>query len=111
MENWEDQKSFQVLRVGQLLIAAAPGEFTTMAGRSNPGVNPLRGQRLFETFPLQASSRDSGRRVEGGVHSGGGRVGKLVHALHHHLGGVPDPEVSIFVSPVVFSRFYVYYLL
>ena len=82
-----------MLRVGQLLIAAAPGEFTTMAGRSNPGVDLLRGQRLFETFPLQASSRDSGRRVEGGVHSGGGRVGKLVHALHHHLGGVPDPEV------------------
>ena len=44
-------KSFQVLRVGQLLIAAAPGEFTTMAGRSNPGVNLLRGQMLFETFP------------------------------------------------------------
>ena len=27
----------QVLRIGQLLIAAAPGEFTTMAGRWNPG--------------------------------------------------------------------------
>ena len=43
----------------------------------------------------QASSRNSSRSVEGEVHSGGGRAGKLVHPLHHHLGGVPDPEVCL----------------
>ena len=101
MGKWANQN--QVLRIGQLLIAAAPGEFTTMAGRFNfcikgrlknlsENSSVLQGQ---DVILLQASSRDCGRSVEGEVHSGGGRAGKLVHPLHHHLGGVPDPEVCL----------------
>ena len=42
------------------------------------------------------------------MHGGVGWFGKLVHALHHHLGGIPDPEVisSVFISPVVYARLF-----
>ena len=69
-----------------------------MAGRSNSN----QGIDLLSVILLQASSRDSGGSLEGRMHCGAGWIGKLVHPLHYHLGGVSDPEVclSFFLSTV-----------
>ena len=71
-----------------------------MAGRSksNLGVNLIL---------LQASSRDGGRGLEGGVHCGAGWIGKLVHALHYHMGGVSDPEVRLISLTSFYFLFYI----
>ena len=92
----------QVLRLGQVLLLAVPGEFTTMAGRSVLHLHldlPLHlhlnlNLHLHLNLHLQEAEggggRDGGYRGEQG---GGGGALQHLHPLHHHLGGVPETKV------------------
>ena len=55
---------FQLFRIGQLLIAAAPGEFTTMAGRwlSSNVINLYHQESNLDVYERQWPSRGVRRR-------------------------------------------------